>query len=80
MWQIDSGKIYETTWLFSKESPVEKEGAGRSRKKSKSESVVGYQCSVCVIDARRPDINVIDKKERKKIIIDIAVLDDVRVR
>ena len=32
-----------------------------------------------VIEARRPDIIVIDKKERKGIIIDIAVPADVRV-
>ena len=32
-----------------------------------------------VIEARRPDIIVIDKKERKWIIIDIAVPADVRV-
>ena len=31
-------------------------------------------------DARRPDTIVIDKKERKGIIIDIAVPADVRVR
>ena len=32
-----------------------------------------------VIEARRPDIVVIDKKEGKVIIIDIAVSADVRV-
>ena len=33
-----------------------------------------------MIEGRRPDIIVIDKKERKGIIIDIAVPADVRVR
>ena len=33
-----------------------------------------------MIEARRPDIILIDKKERKGIIIDIAVPADVRVR
>ena len=32
-----------------------------------------------MIEARRPDITVIDKKERKEIIIDIAVTADVRL-
>ena len=32
-----------------------------------------------MIEARRPDIIVIDKKERKEIIIDIAVTADVRL-
>ena len=32
-----------------------------------------------MIEARRPDIILIDKKERKEIIIDIAVPADVRV-
>ena len=32
-----------------------------------------------VIEARRPDIILIDKKERKRIIIDTAVPADVRV-
>ena len=32
-----------------------------------------------MIEARRPDMILIDKKERKEIIIDIAVPDDVRV-
>ena len=39
---------------------------------------VNIQCDN-VIEARRPDIVVIDKKEHKGIITDIAVLDDVRV-
>ena len=33
-----------------------------------------------IIDARRPDIIVTEKKERKKIIIDIAIPADVTVR
>ena len=32
-----------------------------------------------MIEARKPDIVVVDKKEHKGIIIDIAVLADVRV-
>ena len=39
---------------------------------------INVQCDN-VIEARRPDIIVIDKKERKGIIIDIAVPADVRV-
>ena len=39
---------------------------------------INVQCDN-VIEARRPDIIVIDKKERKGIIIDIAVPVDVRV-
>ena len=39
---------------------------------------INVQCNN-VIEARRPDIIVIDKKERKGIIIDIAVPADVRV-
>ena len=39
---------------------------------------VNIQCDN-VIEARRPDIVVVDKKEHKGIIIDIAVPDDVRV-
>ena len=39
---------------------------------------MNVQCNN-VIEARRPDIIVIDKKERKGIIIDIAVPADVRV-
>ena len=32
-----------------------------------------------MIEARRPDILVVDKKEHKGIITDIAIPDDVRV-
>ena len=32
-----------------------------------------------VIEARRPDVAVVDKKEHKGLIIDIAVPDDARV-
>ena len=39
---------------------------------------INIQCDN-VIEARRPDIILIDKKERKGIIIDIAVPADVRV-
>ena len=39
---------------------------------------INVQCDN-VIEARRPDIILIDKKERKGIIIDIAVPADVRV-
>ena len=39
---------------------------------------INVQCDN-VIEARRPDIIVINKKERKGIIIDIAVPADVRV-
>ena len=39
---------------------------------------INVQCDN-VIEARRPDIIVIDQKERKGIIIDIAVPADVRV-
>ena len=39
---------------------------------------INVQCDN-VIEARRPDVIVIDKKERKGIIIDIAVPTDVRV-
>ena len=39
---------------------------------------VNIQCDN-VIEARRPDIVVVDKKEHKGILIDIAVPDDVRV-
>ena len=39
---------------------------------------INVQCDN-VIEARRPDIIVIDKKERKGILIDIAVSADVRV-
>ena len=39
---------------------------------------INFQCDN-VIEARRPEIIVIDKKERKGIIIDIAVPADVRV-
>ena len=39
---------------------------------------INVQCDN-VIEARRPEIIVIDKKERKGIIIDIAVPADVRV-
>ena len=39
---------------------------------------INVQCDN-VIEARRPDIIVVDKKERKGIIIDIAVPADVRV-
>ena len=39
---------------------------------------VNVQCDN-VIEARRPDIILIDKKERRRIIIDIAVPADVRV-
>ena len=39
---------------------------------------INVQCDN-VIEARRPDIILIDKKERKVIIIDIAVPADVRV-
>ena len=38
---------------------------------------INVQCDK-VIEGRRPDIIVIDKKERKGIIIDIAVPTDVR--
>ena len=40
--------------------------------------VVNIQCDN-VIEARRPDIVVVDKKEHKGIIIDVAVPDDLRV-
>ena len=39
---------------------------------------VNIQCDN-VIEARRPDIVVVDKKEHEGVIIDIAVPDDVRV-
>ena len=39
---------------------------------------INVQCDN-VIEARRPDIILIDKKERKGIIIDIAIPADVRV-
>ena len=39
---------------------------------------INVQCDN-VIEARRPDIILIDKKEQKGIIIDIAVATDVRV-
>ena len=39
---------------------------------------INVQCDN-VIEARRPDIILIDKKEQKGIIIDIAVPADVRV-
>ena len=39
---------------------------------------VGIQCD-SLIEARRPDLIVIDKKEQKGIIIDIVVPADVRV-
>ena len=39
---------------------------------------VNIQCDN-MIEVRRPDIVVVDKKEQKKTIIDIAVPDDVRV-
>ena len=40
--------------------------------------VINVQCDN-LIEARRPDINLIDKKEQNEIIIDIAVPVDVRV-
>ena len=39
---------------------------------------INIQCDILIL-ARRPDLIVIDKKEQKGIIIDIAVPDDVRV-
>ena len=39
---------------------------------------INVQCDN-VIEARKPDITLIDKKERKEIIIDIAVATNVRV-
>ena len=39
---------------------------------------INAQCDN-VMEARRPDIILIDKKERKEIIIDIAVSTNVRV-
>ena len=55
----------------------------RPRRSSENEEVkvlwdVNVQCDN-VIEARRPDIILIDKKERKAIIIDIAVPAHVRV-
>ena len=50
----------------------------REQEKMKKSKFCGISM-LSVIEARRPDIIVIDKKERKGIIIDITVSADVRV-